>query len=344
MILLSRRIKLESDMEFVKNQERFKTSSEKVQISSQTSNQTIKKKKKFVNDKVATCFFNSKLLLLNNETSLALNLLRYSSNCDSYNGYVLDALNEALRKLGKFDESEKVAQKNFLYNYSIDRCFELAQIYFLKNQDEEALKLYFDCLSHVVENQSQLFEIYKNVGNIYVKLKEFDLAEEYFYKAYQMDMNSDLLIVNIGVLEFQKEDIQKATDCFRRAIEINKNNDKAWVGLAMTHLEFGDKELCWGNLIKALDVNPVNKTALILLSQLFNQSERNQQCKKLLIEYLEHHNFDEEISLLLIQNLIFAGDYQNAFLECFKSYLWNPENEEIASVYVELNKLMVGGK
>ncbi len=113
MILLSRRIKLESDMEFVKNQERFKTGSEKVQISSQTSNQTIKKKKKFVNDKVATCFFNSKLLLLNNETSLALNLLRYSSNCDSYNGYVLDALNEALRKLGKFDESEKVAQKIF---------------------------------------------------------------------------------------------------------------------------------------------------------------------------------------------------------------------------------------
>lgn len=296
----------------------------------------------FANEKVATCFLNAKVLMSNSEEKLALNLLRFCSSKDSYNEFILDSLYQCLKSTFHLKEAENVAEVNLNYNYSLQRSLELANIYFLNDKDEEALKLYYDCLSNVIEDEVSLFNIYKNIGNIYVKFKEFDLAEEFFFKAYQMNNHSDVLLVNIGVLEFQKKDLEKSKHCFRTAIEINNKNDKAWVGLAMTHIEIGDRDLSWGNLTKALDVNPNNKTALTLLSQFFSETDRNSQCRDYIIKYLENNNFDEDVSMLLIQNLTFAGDYQNAYLESFKNYLWNPESKENERVYNELKKYIEG--
>jgi tetratricopeptide (TPR) repeat protein len=323
---------LESDIEYFKVQKTEIGSSEK----------KISKRKTFKNEKIATCYFNAKVLLENNEPALAVNLLRFCASNDSFNSYILDSLYESLRKSYQLEEAEKVAEQNLNYNYSLKRCFELANIYFFNDRDEEALKLYFDCLSNIIEDQLVLFEIYKNMANIYVKFREFDSAEEYYYKAYQINNSSDLLLVNIGVLEFQKKDLEKSRHCFRRAIEINNKNDKAWVGLAMTHIEYGDRDLSWGNLIKALDLNSNNKTALILMCQFYNKTEKNLTCKEYLLKYLEKNNFDEEVSILLIQNLIHAGEYENAYLESFKNYIWNPKNEENKKVYIELKNYLEG--
>ncbi|MCB0368398.1 MAG: O-linked GlcNAc transferase [Bdellovibrionales bacterium] len=297
-----------------------------------------KKKRHFKDDKIATCYFNARILLEHDESALALNLLRYCVNYDSYNEIILDSLYEALLSTGKHVEAVKIAESNLKFNYSLNRSYSLANIYYLNEKDEEALKLYFDCLSNLIEDTNMLFEIYKNVANIFVKFKEFDSAEEYFYKAYQINNNSDLLLVNIGVLEFQKKDLEKSIHCFRKAIEINNNNDKAWVGLAMTHIEFGDKDLSWGNLEKALDINPNNKTALILLCQFHNNDEHLSSCRDRLIAYLKQNNFDEDISLLLIQNLTASGDYRNAYLESLKNYMWNPNSEKNQKIYQELKK------
>lgn len=302
----------------------------------------IQRRSHFADEKTATCFLNAKVLIRNEEERLALNLLRFCSSKDSYNDLILDSLYYCLKTTFHLREAESVAEINLNYNYSLDRSLELANIYFLNDKDEEALKLYYDCLSNVIEDTEKLFSIYKNVGNIYVKFKEFDLAEEFFFKAYQINSRSDVLLVNIGVLEFQKKDLEKSKDCFRTALEINNKNDKAWVGLAMTHIEIGDRDLSWGNLTKALDVNSSNKTALTLLCQFFSESDRNSQCRDYLIKYLENNNFDEDISMLLIQNLTHAGDFQNAYLESFKSYIWNPENKENEKIYLELKKYMEG--
>lgn len=309
-------------------------------VQSKEDNKKIKSR--FANEKVATCFFNAKVLMNNSEENLALNLLRFCSSKDSYNDLILDSLYQCLKSTFHLKEAEVVAATNLNYNYSLIRSLELANIYFLNDKDEEALKLYYDCLSNVIDEEKLLFDIYKNVGNIYVKFKEFDLAEEFFFKAYQINNHSDVLLVNIGVLEFQKKDLEKSKHCFRTAIEINNKNDKAWVGLAMTHIEIGDRDLSWGNLTKALDVNPNNKTALTLLCQFFSETDRNSQCRDYAIKYLENNNFDEDVSMLLIQNLTFAGDFQNAYLESFKNYLWNPENKENEKIYNELRKYMEG--
>lgn len=301
-----------------------------------------KKSHHFKNEKVATYYLNAKVLIQNDEYALALNLLRSCSSLDPFNQYILDALFSALVKCEKLSEAQTVAETNFKFNYSLARCLELADIYFLNGKDEESLKLYFDCLSNVIENEEVLFKIYKNIANIYVKFREFDSAEEFFNKSYKIKDDSDVLLVNMGVLEFQKCDLDKSLFCFRKAIEINNNNDKAWVGLAMTHIELGDKELSWGNLTKALDINSQNKTALKLLCQFFSESEKNAQCRGYLLKYLEQQNFDEEISMLLIQNLVHDGDFFNAYLESFKNYLWNPDNKENEKIYLELKKYTEG--
>ena len=299
-------------------------------------------KKKFSNSEIATLFLNAKVLEKNGELNLALILLQEACSRDSKNEILLDEIYNILVKFNRLTEAEIVMLNNQQYNYSLLRTLELAKIYYLNEKEDNAFKLYFDCLSQFIEDDKILFEIYKNIANIYLKQREFDLAEEYFFKAYQLNNSSDVLLINIGVLEYQKKDIEKSLFCFRKAIELNNKNDKAWVGLAMVHLEFGDKELSWGNLVKALDNNPMNKTALILLAQNVYSSEMNSQCQQYLIKYLEVENFDEEISLLLINSLIKSGDYQNAYLESYKNLLWNPENKENNKVFKQLSDYLKG--
>ena len=175
---------------------------------------------------------------------------------------------------------------------------------------------------------------------MYLKEKEFDLAEEYFHKAYSIDSSNDSLLVNLGVLEYLKKDISKSLSYLREAVNNNQKNDKAWVGLAMAHLEFGDKDLSWSNLTKAIDIDPMNRTALILISDLAESDAELEYCQNALIKFLEVENFDEPVSHLLINTFIKRNDFQRAQLESFKSYLWNPSSQKNEELYNKITQFI----
>lgn len=128
-----------------------------------------------------------------------------------------------------------------------------------------ALSCYDYFLRHNKEDSKTLFNVYKNMGNIYVKDKDFDAAEEFYCKAFALNPHSDALLVNFGILEIRREKMNEARERFRQALEVNKSSDKAWVGLSLIHRAFGDFELAWANAAYALEINPKNETAAQLL-------------------------------------------------------------------------------
>lgn len=271
-------------------------------------------------------FQQAKLLYANNEMSLALALLRQISAVDSVHFEALNLMAEIAVKTGKRGEAVKI-RAVLKSNYpQFSTFFAYAQeLYLAETSDEEALKAYFECLSLLDSDQTELFEIYKNMGNISVKLGDFDGAEEFYNKAYTINANSDILLVNFGTLEVQRNDWDKAIYCFRESVRINPQNDKGWVGLALMHNEYGDHSLAWANLSMALELNPFNRTGVLLFARWALRDKQENAAISTVEKFLTKENFDEELSLILVHLYCCMNMFQKAELEATKILAWNPQ-------------------
>lgn len=290
------------------------------------------------NPQVRKYLENAQVLTKHREHELALNLLRQASNLDSYNVSTLRMLGHSLEKRGRLHEALKVYEALVKVNYEFESiCFKGHVLYKL-SRDQEALEAYYESLAILKEENSEVFEAYKNMGNIFVKQGDFEAAEEYYNKAYTMNSLSDVLLVNLGTLEIQRNDFEKAIYCFRKAVEVQARNDKAWVGLAMCHNQLGDSELAWGNLETALDINPGNRTAVHLAANWGVRDLQYQKAIEYLQEYLAHTEEDEEMSLVLINLLCHIGQLSLAELEIERVLLWNPGHKEVRELKKKITK------
>ncbi|WP_413943996.1 tetratricopeptide repeat protein [Bdellovibrio sp. HCB-162] len=282
--------------------------------------------------RVATFIKNARVLMKHKEIPLAMNLLRQASNFDSRNPVTLDLLATCLERSSRVQEA-LIARKTLIeVDYGFESLYKYATSLYKLGRDQEALDKYYEALAVITEENDQLFEVYKNMGNIFVRQGDFDGAEEYYNKAYTMNSQSDVLLVNFGTLEVQRNDFDKSLFCFRKAVEINSNNDKAWVGLAMVHNQFGDNELAWANIETAIDINPQNRTAVHLAANWGLRDGKIQKAIEALQAYLASVEEDEDMSLVLINLFCTAGQVDKALLEMERVLLWNPNHTEVRNL------------
>lgn len=190
--------------------------------------------------------------------------------------------------------------------------FDLGHLLYSKGRDEEAMSQFEQALQFTHGDPDLLFEIYKTIGNIFVKEGDYDAAEENYNRAFAMNSNSDVLLVNYGTLEIQRGHLNEAADRFRQAVHINMSNDKAWVGLALTHRQFGDFDLSWANLDRALDINIGNTTALDLAIEWGARDYRLAPVVDRLYGYLSKAPKDANRRLALAKLLLLSGRLQEA--------------------------------
>lgn len=282
--------------------------------------------------RVAAFIKNARVLMRHKEYPLAMNLLRQASNLDSRNPVTLDLLANCLETSSRVQEA-LIARKTLAeVDYGFTSLQKYATSLYKLGRDQEALDKYYEALSVLKEEDEHLFEVYKNMGNIFVRQGDFDAAEEYYNKAYTMNSQSDILLVNFGTLEVQRNDYDKSLYCFRKAVEVNPSNDKAWVGLAMVHNQFGDSDLAWANLESALDINSQNRTAVHLAANWGLRDGRIQKAIEALQSYLASVEEDEDMSLVLINLFCSAGQLDQALLEMERVLLWNPNHQEVRNL------------
>jgi tetratricopeptide (TPR) repeat protein len=279
--------------------------------------------------RVAAYIRNARVLMKHREYPLALNLLRQASNRDSKNAVTLDLLATCLENSSNVNEA-LIARKTLIQvDYGFESLYKYATVLYKAGKDQEALDKYFEALAVLTEENIHLFELYKNMGNIFVRQGDFDGAEEYYNKAYTLNSQSDVLLVNFGTLEVQRNDFDKSLYCFRKAVEINPENDKAWVGLAMVHNQVGDSDLAWANIETALDINPQNRTAVHLAANWGLRDGKVQKAIEALQAYLSCVEEDEDMSLVLINLFCTVGQLDGALLEMERVLLWNPDHKEV---------------
>lgn len=210
------------------------------------------------------------VLIAAGEARLASNILRNILMRVPQHGVALFKLGCCFHEMESHEQALKcfkaVAKSQANETIKGRAAMRVADTYYILEQDAVALKSYREALNHIFKfNDLERFEIYKNVGNIFVRAGDFDSAEEFYNKAYIINPNSDVLLVNFGTLELQRENNSLALERFRKAVELNSTNDRAWVGLAMIHRTMGDFELALANLERALDIKPDNRIALKLV-------------------------------------------------------------------------------
>lgn len=211
---------------------------------------------------------------------------------------------------------------------SFDALFKIAHCLYELDQVTDAINYYFLVLLKEEAEEESLFIVYKNLGNLFVRQRDFDQAKEFYDRAFQINKLSDILLVNYGILEIQKNHFEKASSFFRRALDINPDNDKAWAGLALIHRSYGDHELAWANAIRALDANISNQVSLQLIEQWAWIDQKFDSLITYLGKYLEKYDQDVRASLVLAKVLFQSKKKLYALAEVERVLSLDPKNEE----------------
>ncbi len=231
------------------------------------------------------------------------------------------------RRLGESGR-DKEALKIFRSVVKIDSRFETVMALGLMEYklafEDEAFQHLNEAVLIAPGEAPELFNIFKTLGNIFVRRGDFDSAEDSYNKAYRMSPESDVLLVNLGTLCIQRSNWDEAVTRFRSALQINNSNDKAWVGLAIGHRMKGDLELSWGNLEAALEYNPLNEVALTLALDWGPQDGKSSRVHELLRSFLVEGGWNEKFSLAFSWLSYHRGESDLAQLEVERLLAVNP--------------------
>ncbi len=281
---------------------------------------------------ISEAIVNARALMREHEYRLAHDLFRAILKIDSKSEVAIRGVAECARQLGRHDEAIQVLKQLVSSHLSAANCLLLADEYYALEYNEDALAMYLKVLTANVEEEKTLFHVFKNMGNVQLRLGDVAGAEESYNKAYTIDPDSDALLTNFGSLELYRGDSNRALDRFREAVSINDRNDKAWVGLAMIHRKYGDVELAWANLEKALDINSDNESAIRLLCEWAMKDMEVERAIRYLDRFLQNRPDHAMVSMWYAKFLYFSGRLDAALVEIEKTLYLEPMLEGATDV------------
>jgi Flp pilus assembly protein TadD len=260
--------------------------------------------------------FRAALMLIDNgEIRLAQNLLREQLTQNPMHADSIKWLAYCLKKNGDLSGAAVCYKELAKIQPSEESYYELAEIHLALNDRNLAMANYQLALSSIDFESPRLFEIYKNMGNLFLSSGDLDAAEEHYNRALELKPHSDALYVNYGTLEIQRGDYSTAILRFREALAFNQTNERAWIGLAMSYHQLGDVEMAWGAVEKALDLSPVNLLALRLLIEWSLKRESYSSVVARLNAYLAVRPTDADMAYSLAVVLVKSGHWHEAEFE-----------------------------
>ncbi|MBK7843747.1 MAG: tetratricopeptide repeat protein [Bdellovibrionales bacterium] len=271
---------------------------------------------------------NAIVLIEAGEHSLGRSLLRRVLGQNSRHPLAIRLMGDSLVAEGQIDDAIRCYSELLRICESGDVHFRLAAAYYKICQDDEATNHFLLGLEWHTHTELELFEAFKSLGNLALRNGDRDGAEEYYNRAFALNPNSDVLLVNYGSLEIQRGQLDRAAVRFRAAVHENSENDRAWLGLALVHRQFGDLNLSWGNVERALDLNPRNEIALELIADWATKDNQIARAVPRLESYLQLNDRDAKKSLVLAQFLYWLGRLNQADLEIERFLTLDPHSSD----------------
>jgi tetratricopeptide (TPR) repeat protein len=144
-----------------------------------------------------------------------------------------------------------------------------------------------------LQQKTELFDL---LSQIYIQENDFEGLSEIIQSYRAENILTEQYYYSQSLLCLNQHNEMTALDHLRQAVLKNHHFDQGWVALALLHDKMGDQELSMANLEKALDANPLNASALKHYSKKSIQSGSVDKAVEKINFYMDHHNFDTEMS------------------------------------------------
>ena len=100
-------------------------------------------------------------------------------------------------------------------------------------------------------------EIYTNMGMLYLKTAQRDLARQKLARAVQLNPDNYLALNGLGILEQREQNYGKALKHYLMAIEMNANFASSHYNLGMLYMDMGDLNNAVKTFMRALELRPM---------------------------------------------------------------------------------------
>jgi tetratricopeptide (TPR) repeat protein len=216
-------------------------------------------------------------------------------------------------KRGNGEGQVNAARKLVDVEPSLENQYLLAQALFNSENDREALSVFNHLLDQIQEPTWLLFSIYKSIGNIYLKAKDFEAAEEAYNKAYTINSEDLTLLMSYGYLYLYSGRMSESKDRFAWILAKDKDYSEAYIGLAILHATVGEFELACANLSHVLDKNAAHKLALYLHYNWSDKNATNAASLDFINNFLKECPRDEEALTLKVGWYIKHQNFKKAY-------------------------------
>ena len=154
---------------------------------------------------------------------------------------------------------------------NMERKFSLGNAFVEVGKKNEATKLYQQVLD---ESSKQYSEIAGRVGEAFLRLGAYELAEQAFKKALETDPKSLHLFNQLGIAHRKLEKYDDAISIYKQACDVAPENTTLLFNLARAYYDSNKFNNAERMLRKALKVNPDFKDAKGLLAKISKKLRR----------------------------------------------------------------------
>jgi tetratricopeptide (TPR) repeat protein len=141
----------------------------------------------------------------------------------------------------------------------------LAECYSKEGNDTAALHLYKTALHLKDMRNGQKAYTYHNMGNIYLKQKDYETAADYYQKAVQDNPSHTDARYNLVLVLVHLHKTEAALKTADRLLSGNKKNPEYHNLKGMIHVKTGDTDTALYHIKKALILSPANKDTLFYM-------------------------------------------------------------------------------
>lgn len=269
---------------------------------------------------------NAKILEDNGEPALARNIYQTMVRKGVKIPHGLAGMARTYEKEGDHSKAIRCYQEAIAYSSELSFFQSLAALQIRMGNDEEASQTILHALGLASLSDDQQFELHKSLGNCFTRLGEYEKAEHHYRKAYELNVRSDILQVNVGSLALQKGDFDSAQKHFQKALELNSTNDKAVSGMGMVHMSRGQFQRAYDSFLLSLKLNLTNLGAIYNLVKCAYELKKFDDAAQMLRNYIESNPVNTNILYSYAGILYHQGEYRAATAEVQKILETNPSH------------------
>lgn len=179
-----------------------------------------------------------------------------------------------------------------------------------------------------------------NLGLVYIEKKEYNKAIQCFDKVLETDANDSNSYFNLGIANFKKGDLIEAMDNFQRTVDLNDEDLYAHFYMGNIYKEFGDNESAASEFKKVLEISPDYSWAYYNLGVIDFEEGNIDGALKNLEKTLELNPKDVEAYEIYIKMIAKSGDFQRAN-DIVKTALKNcGSHGDLFYIYAKIKRLM----